>query len=179
MRKQTNYNKLVGRIGSNYYFCDYIFKDYSLPYYRITPWNLPYIFNDNDMRNKIWNNIMFKGAVGTVLIPVSQEYYDEIMTVDGLIEYGYDEIWRDMVANGTTEQSLEDFLQDLLYYDEDLIFDYSGYNYFDQLYALDDYDESEYPLFDCVGGGRCFDPNMAFDEIYDQELWNNIQNIEK
>ena len=50
-REQTNYNKLVGRIGNEYYFCDYIFR----------------------------HSPDFKGATASILCPVSRGEYDERM----------------------------------------------------------------------------------------------------
>jgi len=37
----------------------------------------------------------------------------------------------------------------------------------------------DYPIFECATGGRCFSPDMEFDKVYDEKLWQQIKEIEK
>ena len=151
-RTETKYNKLIGRIGDSYYFLDDIFK-----------------YKDD-----------FKGATGTVLEPVSQESYDETMTVDGFKDRGYDEHWKGAVESGSTELGLDDWLQLVLdQYGDEAVYDLSGYSddLWDQLRDIG-LTEEKYPIFTCVGGGRSFSPDMVWDELYNPELWEKIKEVE-
>ena len=83
------------------------------------------------------------------------------------------------VNDGKTEQSLDEWISDVLMYDGDeAIFDFSGYNLWEQLRELG-LTEEEYPVFECSGGGRCFSSDIEFDEVYDEELLKKIKEIEK
>lgn len=158
MNKKTKekvvYNKLVGRIGDSFYFCDYIFR----------------------------HEDGFKGATGTVLEPVSNSEYEDRMDSSNsdTLEY-FKEVWQQAVQNDSTEANLEDWVEDVLNIDgEEAIWDLSGYAFHDQIREAEpEYTKDDYPLFSCSGGGRCFDANMKFDKIYDKELWKKIQAIEK
>jgi len=44
--------------------------------------------------------------------------------------------------------------------------------------AIPELTEEDYPVFECVGGGRSFHNNMKFDEIYNQALWDKIKQYE-
>lgn len=149
MRQQTDYNKLVGRKGDEYYFCDYIFDH-----------------GDN-----------FKGATGTVLVPISKDEYEERTSEDGLLDY-LGEHWQGAVSSGETEMSKSEWVQWVYDVDgDDALFDFSGSNLWDQLREIG-ITEEEFPVIQCQGGGRCFGRFEDFDEIYDQELWEKIQAIE-
>lgn len=155
-REQTEYNKLVGRIGNEFYFCDYIFID--------TLFNKP-----------------FKGATGTVLTPVTNEEYEA--THDPCNRETLErvkEIWQMVVTEGKTKDSLIEFTKDIINNDgDDFFFDLSGYDLHEQIRdAETKFNENDYPIFTCVGGGRCFDPDMKFDKIYDKKLWEKIKKIE-
>lgn len=39
-------------------------------------------------------------------------------------------------------------------------------------------EETTYIFSDCIGGERCFDVNMKWDEIYNPELWEIIKQFE-
>ena len=50
----------------------------------------------------------------------------------------------------------------------------------EQLRELPKFSSSEeYPLFEVIGGGRIFNENLVFDEIYNQDLLNKIKQIEQ
>lgn len=155
-RIQTNYNKLVGRIGNEFYFCDYIFKD-------------------------TLNKKPFNGATGTVLSPVSREYYESTQdaTNEDTIER-VKEIWRMAVADDATEDSLQEYTEAVVRNDgDDFFFDLSGYDLHDQIRKAEpELNEDDYPIFECTSGGRCFSSDMKFDKIYDKQLWAKIKAIE-
>lgn len=153
MRTQTNIKQLVGRIGSEYYICDYLFED-----------------GQN-----------FKGATATVLRSVSQVEYEERTDPEG--EYvldWFDDLWRESVAAGNTTKSLKDFIEEALAVNGDeAVFDFSGYNYWDLIReAESELTEENYPVFECVAGGRSFYSDMKFDKIYNKKLWEQIKEIE-
>ena len=152
-RKQTIYNKLVGRIGNEYYFCDYIFR------------------HDRD----------FKGATATILRPVLEDEYNERMDpINKDTQDYFGELWRDAVANERTELSLEEWAEWVLNTDgPDAVFDLDDECLWDALReAVPEFTEEDYPVFECISGGRCFSPDMEWDEIYDNKLWQKIKKVE-
>jgi hypothetical protein len=111
---------------------------------------LDYVFNHSDG---------FKGAVGTKFEPISKSEYKELMSKDNVIdriigsgiltapskelEYDFAEVvYKKMKAN----KELEEWMFDLSYKNE----------YWDEL-RTHGYPKSKYPIFNCIGGGRCFD----------------------
>lgn len=153
VKTETIEKKLVGRIDCYYYFCDYL-------------------FNHKDG---------FKGATATVLRPVSREDYEQRTDPydSDTLEY-FEECWKGAVQAGTTTEGLETWVKEVLAVDGDeAVFDFSGYDYWDDLRdAVPELTEEDYPVFECVGGGRSFRPDMQWDEIYNEELWERIKAIE-
>ena len=145
-------NKLVGRIDDTYYIYDYLFND----------------------------NGSFKGAVGTGLRPISRDEHNERTSPESLLEE-FTERWQESVARGFTTDGLEEFADEMmLTYGDEMIFDFSGYDYWDLLREAEPtLTEKDYPIFECVSGGRCFSPDMKFDKAYDKKLWQQIKEIEK
>ena len=150
MREEKKINKLVGRIGDEYYFCDYIFS------------------HDD-----------FHGAKGTILRPVNKDEYEGAMDIKNAKDRFYD-LWAEAVEDRRTEESLEDYCQNIIDCDnEEAFWDFSGSNYWDDLReAIPELTKEEYPVFECVGGGRSFSLNMEWDEIYDRDLWELIKQAE-
>ena len=149
MKKQDDFNKLVGRIGDSYYFCDYIFEDSN----------------------------GFKGATGTVLEPVSKQQYEDDTSEDRL-EERFEDCWAEAVKAKQTEQSLANYAKEVFAVNGDeSVYDFSGYDSWEQLRDIR-FDEDNYPCFTCTGCGRCFYSNMVFDTIYNVELWEKIKAIE-
>lgn len=151
-RYEKKYGKLVGRIGDVYYFLDYVFK------------------HDDGLQ----------GATGTKLSPISkQEYYNR--TDPDNIRDRYEDIWRETVIARKTEEGLDDWINSVIEADgaEECAFDTSYWNsdMWTQLRELG-FNEEEYPVFECTGGGRCFSNDMQWDEIYDEKLWKLIQKYE-
>lgn len=150
---QTQIKKLVGRIDSEYYFCDTLFEHAD----------------------------GFKGATATVLYPVTRENYESRIDPEDYDTIGYfEDCWRGAVQAGTTTKGLEPWVEEILETGGDeAVFDMSGYDYWDDLReAIPKLTEEDYPVFECVGGGRSFSPDMKWDEIYDEDLWQQIKKIE-
>ena len=149
-KNETCIRKLVGRIGS-----------VSTGKY----YCCDYIFKDGKD---------FHGAVATVLTPVSKGVYEDAENAKNR------EVWQEQVRAGATEQSLQNFLEEILVIDfPEGSFDFSGYEYWDELREIEsELIEDDFPAFDCTGGGRSFSTGMKFDKIYDQKLFNKIMAIE-
>lgn len=150
MKKQENIKKLVGRIGEAYYFCDYIFED----------------------------GKNFKGATGSILRPINLEEYEGRTSIENKRDYAK-EAWQQAVAEHQTEDSLDDWMEYNDYPDEEFIFDLSYPEYAEELRRIFEYSDEDYPVIECTGGGRCFDKNQKFDEVYDQKLLDRILEVEK
>lgn len=150
MRQQTNYNQLVGRKNDSYCFCDYIFKDED-----------------------------FQGATATILRPVSKAEYEQRMDPDN-VQDNFEELWRESVQSGRTQDGLVEFVEEILAVDGDeAVFDFSGCNLWDKLReAVPELTEEDYPVLEYIGGDRSFSSDMEWDEIYNQELWEKIKVVE-
>lgn len=107
---------------------------------------LDYLFDDKDG---------FKGATGTRFEPVSKDEYEERMEDENLIEYLIDsgmDLPKDYKRTG-----FEGLVNDMDFSDkESMVFDTSYREHWDKLRSHG-YPESEYPIFNCSGGGRMFD----------------------
>ena len=163
-RQKDDYNKLVGSIDNEYYFVDYI-------------------FNDADG---------FKGATGTIVMPVSKEYYDLATSEEGILDrymtaMGEDE-WLNTLGLDRDDfededemiKAIEDGIYDLYRVGELNPFEEVNYKLEEQMRKLPEFSDSdEYPIFETIGGGRIFGKDTKFDKIYDQELYNKIRKIEE
>lgn len=150
---QTQIKKLVGRIDNEYYVCDTLFKH-----------------EDN-----------FKGATATVLCPVFRDDYENRLNYENpdTMDY-FDETWRQAVQAGTTQKGLKAWIEEIFAnHGDEAVFDFSGYDYWDTIRVIvPELTEEDYPVFKCIGGGHSFSPDMEWDEIYDEELWQRIKAIE-
>lgn len=62
---------------------------------------------------------------------------------------------------------------------DEVVFDFSDCDLWNILReAISKLTEEDYPVFECTGGGRSFSSDMMWDEIYNQELWEKIKEIE-
>ena len=162
--KRDKYNKLIGRRDNEFYFLDDIFH-----------------YEDG-----------FKGATGSVVVPVNKTYYDYATSYDGILErymdaMGEDE-WLDTLGYQREDFEDEDEMISAI---EDGIwqtylngglepFEEVSYDLEEQMRNLPEFSDSdEFPLFEIIGGGRVFDKDRTFDEIYDQELYNKIREVEE
>lgn len=149
--KNKKIEKLVGRIEDRYYVCDYVFADKK----------------------------GFQGATASVLRPVGINEYEEAQQPENLKEY-FQELWQEAVKAGTTEESLQDYAEEIYAVDGDSSrWDLSYYGYWDIIRkAVPELTEEDYPIFECVGGGRSFSSDMKWDEIYNQKIWELILEYE-
>ena len=98
--KNKNYNKLIGRIGSKYYFLDYLFKDGD-----------------------------FKGATGSVMHPMTKRQYNERVN-SYFDPENMREFWMQAVKANSTELGLNDWIQKVKDIDgEEGVIDRSDKNY--------------------------------------------------
>jgi len=149
MRKQTDYNEIIGMIDGEYYMLDYIFDD------------------GKD----------FKGATGSVFSPVSPEEQEDLLDIDN-IKDTFADCWREAVSGGHTEDSLDDYCQSIIDNDGiDGVIDTSYSNYWDKIRQLDKKFTDDW-VFNCTGGGRCFSKNMKFDKVFRQDLIDIINKYE-
>lgn len=152
-RQSTTYNQLIGRIDGSYYFLDDIFT-----------------YGDD-----------FQGATATIIEPVTRADYDEVTDEDNVREYLRD-IWTEAVSSGDTELGLDGYVEDVLRYEEaeDIVYgdiiDDERTEDLRKRFALS---LDEYPIFIAVGGGRSFSKGMKWDEVYNQELLDKIEEVEK
>jgi hypothetical protein len=163
-RQKDDFNKLVGSIDNEFYFVDYIFN-----------------YNDG-----------FKGATGTIVMPVSKEYYDLATSEEGILDrymtaMGEDE-WLEALGLDRDDfededemiKAIEDGIYNLYRVGELNPFEEVNYKLEEQMRKLPEFSDSdEYPIFETSGGGRIFGKDTKFDKIYDQELYNKIRKIEE
>ena len=151
-RQQVNYNKPVGIKDGSIYFLNYVF-DHS----------------DN-----------FRGATGIVLDPITTDYINNISNEDW-IEYSRD-LWKSAVETNSTEDSLEDFSEQIKTDSEidGLKFPGHDYSYFELHDEAKKHFDSNVETFHCCGGGRCFNLELlnSFDKVIDQDLIDLIKSYE-
>ena len=150
-RKEKKYFKPVGIKDGSIYFLDYIFEDGD-----------------------------FKGAVGTVLDPITPEYIENITNEDW-VEYSRD-LWKSAVETNSTEDSLEDYAK-LIENDSEISgLLYPGHdNSYSELYdEAKKHFDYEIETFNCCGGGRCFSFELlnSFDTVINQNLIDLIKSYE-
>jgi hypothetical protein len=150
MTQRYKHNKLIARKGDDYYFLDEFFE-----------------YNDG-----------FKGATGTIMHPITEEAYDHVVE-----NWDFTELWKSEVIHNMETCSLEEFAN--RDWDDENYFDLSYCNtYGDELMDLledhEDYQgDQKIVLVECVGGGRCFDVDDEFDEIFDEVMLFEIMEWEE
>jgi hypothetical protein len=163
-KKRIKFDKLVGRVGDDYYFLDTIFE-----------------YNDG-----------FKGATGTIVNPVNKSYYEYATSEDGILERYLDAMgeseWmetlnldeNDFEDEGDKLKAIEDGIYELYRVGELNPFEEVDYEQEEQMRELPQFSDSdEYPLFEVIGGGRVFGADVKFDEIYDNELYKKVKQVEE
>ena len=115
----------------------------------------------------------FKGATGSVLRPVTKSEAE-----DRRERWDDDnELWKIAVQSGNTDLGADDWHAMVINADgDDVVFDLSDRDLADKLMAKLDDDDIE--IIECRDGGRCFDINMKWDEIYRPDLWKIIKQYE-
>ena len=102
----------------------------------------------------------FKGAIGNIFYPVSKKRYDEKTETDNVIEYLIDS---GLELPGHFERGGYAALVDAMEANdeiEDFMFDTSYRELWDELRKVCKLTEDEAYIFECVGGGRCFDKDF-------------------
>jgi len=129
---------------------------------------LSYIFNHGDG---------FKGATGCKFYPVAREQYEERtereFVINSLIDSGI-ELPEQYKRGGFNE--LYEAMERHNEIDE-FMFDTSYSNLWDYLREALNLTEDQAVIFDCVGGGRCFDKN--FKGNFNPELSEEIRKAER
>ena len=150
-RKETKYYKPVGIKDGSIYFLDYTFDD---------------------------GDFKIKGATGTVFDAITQDQIDDYNDED-FIKDTYKDCWVESVKAGKTEQSLSDYIDDIINYcDGEYPHQDCSYSHlWDE--AHKHFDDS-IVTFNCAGGGRCFDKELlnSFDKVIDPELIKIIKQYE-
>ena len=145
-RQQTNYDRVVGRNGQEIYILDYTFK-----------------YDDDG----------FQGAVGTVVVGLTQVEVDYMYSDEGLLERWYD------AFNPDGEKTEEEFLEEI----NDEI-SWGGFGPFEQhhdgeeLLTLQYSKDSNFVAFEVIGCGRCFKEDQTFEEVFNEELLQEILKYE-
>lgn len=158
MRTQLNINKCLG-----------ITKDGELVM-------VDYLFSD-EMSGK-----PFHGATGSRFVGITQAEIDERNDLENVTDtYGY--LWTEAVKDGTTTDSQETYMQDMIdsvqFGDGDFLgHDTSGiYNIPDEVKKMH-FDGCE--TFECVGGGRMFPiKREEMMLIFDEDLFDAVCAIEE
>lgn len=121
----------------------------------------------------VFNHGTFKGATGSIFYPVSKDSYEERKSLDYIID-SYKWLWQEAVKDDRTEKGLEDWIESQDF-DDEFLFDTSYSSLWDYLRTFG-YSEEKYPIFECVGGGRCFDD--SFQGNINEELSEVIRQYE-
>lgn len=115
---------------------------------------LDYIFYDT-LHGKPFN-----GATGSKFYPVSRERYEEATERENIIEYLIDSGFElpDNFKRGGFEEMADAIINNGE--EMDLMFDTRYSNLWDYLREELNLTEDEAYIFECAGGGRCFDKNF-------------------
>jgi hypothetical protein len=155
---------LIAKRGEEYYFLDDVFE-----------------YKDG-----------FKGATGTIVVPVSKDYYEYATSYDGIVEryvdsMGEDE-WLDVLGldkddfedEGEMIEAIEEGIYALYRNGELNPFEEPNYDMVEQMRDLPQFkNEDKYPIFEVIGGGRIFNKDNKFDKIYNKKLYNRIKTLEE
>lgn len=100
----------------------------------------------------------FKGATGTRFEPISEEQYHERISEDYIIDYIIDSGMIGEKINKDYERDFAYIIYEKMSEQEkkEVSFDFSYQEKWDELRKFG-FSEDEYPVFNCIGGGRCFD----------------------
>lgn len=151
MKEQTNYYEIIGiTTAGEIIMLDYIFK----------------------------HSDGFKGATGSVFVPVSQEEIEERNDIENVIDsYGY--LWQEAVESGLTTLSQEDYMQEIIDSSDGY---YLGHDT-SYIYKIPESFKNEYypdaETFECIGGGRCFSRNMEWEILLRPDLLKLIEEVEE
>lgn len=115
----------------------------------------------------------FQGATGTVVVGLTQEQVDYMHSDEGLLERWYDSF------NPNGEKTEEEFLDEI-----NNEISWSNFEPFEQhhddeeLLELQYSKDNNFVAFEVIGCGRCFDTNQTFEEVFNEELLQEILKYE-
>lgn len=111
----------------------------------------------------------FKGATGSKFYPVSREQYEERTTLSSVADFLESAVSEDEVPNqyreherGFYKYPYKRWAKDIIDADEEgsIMFDQSYSELWPMLREAAELDEEQAFIFECVGGGRCFDKDF-------------------
>lgn len=120
----------------------------------------------------------FKGATGSKFVAVSKAQYKEQTSKENVIDRIIDSGLVEYKHNANIERKMAEVLYKEMKAAgeiESFCFDLSYREHWDELRSHG-YPENKYPIFDCVGGGRCFDAD--FNGNVNPELSEEIRKFE-
>ena len=144
-RQQTNYDRVVGRNEGEIYILDYTFK------------------HDDG----------FQGAVGTVVVGLTQVEVDYMYSDEGLLERWYDAF--DPNGDKTEEEFLEEVNNEI---NCGTFEPFEQHHDDEELLTLQYSKDNNFVAFEYIGGGRCFKEDQTFEEVYNEELLQEILKYE-
>lgn len=114
-----------------------------------------------------------KGAIGSIMMPVSiNEASNRRDTWDEC-----NELWKAAVVANRTDLGADAWHEMVMSQGgDDIVFDLSYPDLADDLLRF--LNDPTVELCECVGGGRCFDLSLEWDDLYEPELWNLIKKFE-
>jgi hypothetical protein len=144
-KQRTNYNKVVGRNGQEIYILDCTFK------------------HDDG----------FQGAVGTVVVGLTQQQVDYMYSDEGLLERWYDNFHPN--GDRTEEEFLCDVRNEISWGNFEPFEQYHNDN---ELLELQYSKDNNFVAFEVIGCGRCFKQDQTFEEVLNEELLQEILKYE-
>lgn len=115
----------------------------------------------------------FQGATGTVVVGLTQEQVDYMYSDEGLLERWYDGF------NPNGEKTEEEFLEEI-----NNVIRWGNFEPFeqhhndDELLALQYSKDNNFVAFEVIGCGRCFKEDQTFEEVFNEELLQEILKYE-
>ena len=144
-KQQTNYDRVVGRNGQEIYILDYTFK------------------HDDG----------FQGAVGTVVVGLTQEQVDYMYSDEGLLERWHDAL--DPNGDKTEKKFLDEINNEILWGNFQ---PFEQHHDDEELLTLQYSKDNNFVAFEYIGGGRCFKEDQTFEEVLNEELLKEILKYE-
>ncbi len=115
----------------------------------------------------------FQGAVGTVVVGLTQEQVDYIYSNECLLERWYDAFNPD--GDKTEEEFLEEINNEINWGD---FVPFEQHYDDEELLTLQYSKDNNFVAFEYIGGGRCFKEDQTFEEVYNEELLQEILKYE-
>ena len=113
----------------------------------------------------VFDHGSFRGATGSLFVPVSPEYAEQCNNAEYVKEY-----WESATGEEITEERAEELLDEELNYNCKDFFgqDDSYSNCHEKIKEQAGIDSEMF--LECIGGGRCFSPDMKWKKVINPEL---------